>query len=804
MSKEINSVIGSPALVLSEIPTELADKKQWVVAKISYNVVKSKDEGKAKYDKRPVMLDGKTAASSTNSTTWHTLKQVCDACDLLQRTAKDRAYNRYLPGLVMVEEGGYYGLDFDDCVQNEAVSKSINECLEPFIKSSGCYIELSCSGRGLRVIGKGSKKSSKCKYVLDGSIGIEVYDKGRFLVITGYTVNPTSQLIDTQNELDEFQSSLDGVSVDELNIAKLTGNDKPDRSLTAPTLLELAQIKTALIVLSSDDYLEDRTNWLFTVVCPIKRRFSYSDEGVELGLSILDEYSSGLLAGVSQPTKYHGYDDVKNQWDSVSNNYQGKPKTLGSLFYSASQKGWISPKYGQLKFKSDGVYLEYTHPSTGLTHNINISKAYNWEDKLRTYKDNSGSVIIEPCINNITLILNYHPTWIGTFALNELSGTVVKLRSPIHGIDPGVLKDSDLTRVKMWMNNEYPELDPGEDSLDKIIQVIAENNAFSPVKDYLSTIPKWDQTPRVDDLFIKYGGADDSEFTRFVTRKYLIGAVARAIVPGCKMDYSLCLLGEQGLLKSAVLETLAVNPEWFCDEAGSIDDKDINFKIGGKWIIEFGEMVSLKKADIETMKFFLTKRVDEWRPPYRRYTIRKPRPCVFAFTGNMVQFLADPTGNRRYWPVIVTQPFDLAAIKSEIDMIWAEALHYYINGEVWHPSNRYEDDLCKNAQENHYACDSVEEQLKNFLITHGCETITSQEISNRFNISYQRVSNLMIRRFKCTENKNCSLTGGRGSMRGYNINRVFLEKSDVTFERNREEVKMTCKDMCEQLEAMGK
>ena len=794
MSNEINSVIGSPSLVLSEIPTELADKKQWVVAKISYNEVKSKEEGKHKFDKRPMMLDGRSGASSTDPATWHTLKQVCDACESLQNSAKDRFYNRYLPGLVMMDNGGYYGLDFDDCIQNKSIIESVKEYLEPFTNSPGCYIEVSCSGRGLRVIGKGAKKSSKCKYILDGSIGIEVYDKSRFLVITGCASNTTTQLIDTQTELDAFQSSLDGVSVDELNISKLTGSDKADQKLTTPTLIELAQIKTALIVLSTHDYLESRDPWLFTIVCPIKRRFSYSDEGIELGLSILDEYSSGRLAGVPQPTKYHGFDDLRNQWDSVSNAYKGKPKTLGSLFYSASQKGWVSPKYSQLEFKADGVYMEYTHPSTGVIYSIHISKEYNWKAKLRMHKDKSGRYILDSCINNISLILSYHPTLVGVFALNTLSGTVIKLRSPINGINEGVLIDSDLTRIKMWINNKYQELDPSEDNISKIIQVIAENNSFSPVKNYLSTLPLWDQTPRVDELLIKYGGAEDSEYTRFVTRKFLIGAVARAVMPGCKMDYSLCLLGEQGLLKSTFLEALAVNPEWFCDEAGSIDDKDINFKIGGKWIIEFGEMVSMKKSDIEMMKFFLTKRVDEWRPPYGRYTIRKPRPCVFGFTGNMTLFLADPTGNRRFWPVVITQPFDIPAIKSGIDLIWAEVLHYYIYGEVWHPSNSYEDDLCKMAQERHYACDLIEEQLRNLLITHQHDTITSQEISARFNISYQRVSNLMTRRFQCTENKNCSLIGGRGRLRGYNINRDFLEKSDVTFEVNQSGVKVLYKE----------
>lgn len=775
----ISKVHGVPHKVLEAVPQELAGLKQWLVAKISFNETKSVREGKDKFDKRPVLLDGKSSASSTNPQTWFDLPTVVQACNTLQKQATDRFYHRYLPGLVLVEGGGYYGLDFDDCCEQEGVHPTVLQLISPFI-TAGCYVESSCSGRGLRVIGKGAKSSSKCKYLLEKAMGVEVYDKGRFLVITGGCFSPhTETLTESQAALDQLQADLEGVAVDHLNYEVL--NDIPTSGdLTPPSVWEWARLKTALITLSTDDFLENRDHWLFNVVVPIKRRFAYGDEGLQAGIALVDEYSSGRLAAVATPTKYHGLEDVIQCWNSVSNDFGGQPKTLGSLFHHAQAKGWVKPRYQDLEFKAKGAYLDYTCPSTGQRYTLLISDQVQWEQGLRydrTEKDGVKSKTIKPILNNYARILTYHPTWVGVLAYNELISENVKLRNAIKGVKEGPFNDVDLIRLKSWFNHQWPELDPSKDMMTDAITLVATDYPFHPIRDYLSNLPPWDGHHRIDRLLVEYGGAEDTPYTRFVTRKYLIGAVARVIKPGCKMDYSWCLVGDQGLLKSTFLETLAVNPEWYHDVALAVDNKDMNYILGCQWFIEFGEMTSMRKSDVETVKQFLTKKSELYRKAYDRFLTRQDRLCVFSFTGNNSLFLSDPTGNRRFWPVTITEKFDIPAIANIVDQLWAEALAAYLQQEAWYPTNAYEDELCTLAQESHVVSDPLDEKIYAILAQHELETILSQELVAKLSYDkpsrwdYTMIRNIMIGKFKCTFNKNLNALGGRGTQSGFHINR---------------------------------
>ena len=71
----------------------------------------------------------------------------------------------------------------------------------------------------------------------------------------------------------------------------------------------------------------------------------------------------------------------------------------------------------------------------------------------------------------------------------------------------------------------------------------------------------------------------------------------------------------------------------------------------GAWIVEISELDGMKKAEVESIKRFLTTQSDRYRPAYGRYTVDVPRSCVFAGTTNENAYLRDPTGNRRFWPV---------------------------------------------------------------------------------------------------------------------------------------------------------
>ena len=184
---------------------------------------------------------------------------------------------------------------------------------------------------------------------------------------------------------------------------------------------------------------------------------------------------------------------------------------------------------------------------------------------------------------------------------------------------------------------------------------------------------------------VDYLGAEDTPYVRAVTRKTLIGAIKRVLEPGCKFDTVLVLDGAPGIGKSTLLRKLG--GEWFSDSLSLADtrDKTAAEKLQGVWIMEIGEMQGTRKADIDVLKGFLSRQVDEYRAPYGRVVERHPRTAIICGTTNSTTgFLRDTTGNRRFWPVSVDGSGRLSVwdMTEETRLqLWAEALAYLSEGE---------------------------------------------------------------------------------------------------------------------------
>ncbi len=164
-----------------------------------------------------------------------------------------------------------------------------------------------------------------------------------------------------------------------------------------------------------------------------------------------------------------------------------------------------------------------------------------------------------------------------------------------------------------------------------------------------------------------------------------------------------------------------------------------------------------------------------------------PRSCVFSMTCNDIGgFLTDPTGNRRYWPVTVTQAIDPEKVKASRDQLWAEAFWYFQQGVHWWPDSDHEHALCQQAQEAHYLPDSVEEDLFIHLTVHPFDTITTKEIQGRFpDVSTRRINSIMLNRFKCRKAEKLAVMGaGRGTRKGFEINRDVIPGTEVRIEES--------------------
>lgn len=301
-----------------------------------------------------------------------------------------------------------------------------------------------------------------------------------------------------------------------------------------------------------------------------------------------------------------------------------------------------------------------------------------WQSKLKVTEKGG----IASCIKNVVVILNGDPSLSGCVGFNEMSHNIVAVRSlpwrKVRGESQWT--DADDADLRYYLERVYGLT--GKDKIFDGLNVVAMAHKFHPVRDYLDGL-MWDGIPRLERLLVDFLGADDTPYTRAVTRKALVAAVARIYRPGCKFDYMLTLRGRQGLGKSALIAKLGGT--WFSDSFSTLQGKEAFEQVQGVWLMEIGELASMKKAEVESIKLYLSKQSDRFRPAYGRRIQEFPRQCIFIGTTNEEQFLRDKTGNRRFWvvdtPHTPSRDMWTELTPAEVGLIWAEAVAIYKKGE---------------------------------------------------------------------------------------------------------------------------
>ncbi|MCR0391525.1 virulence-associated E family protein [[Clostridium] innocuum] len=282
----------------------------------------------------------------------------------------------------------------------------------------------------------------------------------------------------------------------------------------------------------------------------------------------------------------------------------------------------------------------------------------------------------------------------------------------------GGWNDSDAAALKVYLSKNYGIYSPAK-TKDAVVAVAAER-AYHPIREYLESLPEWDGIPRVDTLLIDYFGATDNSYTRAVSRKSMAAAIARIYQPGTKFDSVPILNGPQGVGKSTFYAKLAGG--WFSDSLTLTDMKDKAGpeKLQGYWILELGELAGMRKADIETVKSFISRVDDKYRASYGVNVESHPRQCIIVGTTNAeTGFLRDITGNRRFWPVRVPgtskkKPWQIT--QEEVEQIWAETLVLYHKGEKLYLEGA-EAEIAVNEQADALETDEREGLVREYLDT---------------------------------------------------------------------------------------
>lgn len=309
----------------------------------------------------------------------------------------------------------------------------------------------------------------------------------------------------------------------------------------------------------------------------------------------------------------------------------------------------------------------------------NSGETPDWRGGLH-YKDGMP----RPILANALRALREAPEWEGVLAYDEFSQIVVARKDPPWGMRVGKeWTDNDDRLVAEWLQEQ--RIYVSAEIAGQAVQTVALEHPFHPVREYLGAL-NWDGERRILSWSTKYLGTEDTFYARSVGEKWLISAVARIYMPGCKADCALILEGEQGIKKSTTLRILG--GDWFTDEISDLGTKDAALQVQGAWIIEISELDGLTRAEVSAIKSFMSRSVDRFRPPYGKRLIESPRSCVFGGTVNHNLWGRDETGGRRFWPIACPGSIDTDGLARDRDQLWAEAVHEYRAGSRWWIENR--------------------------------------------------------------------------------------------------------------------
>ena len=295
-------------------------------------------------------------------------------------------------------------------------------------------------------------------------------------------------------------------------------------------------------------------------------------------------------------------------------------------------------------------------------------------------RDQKGNIVSSA--PNVILILENDPALKDRIALNDfVHRVVIKDDLPWRSVERGEYwTDTDDASLRNYLYSVYGI--KGASVIADAWSEVTVKYAFHPVKDYLDGL-EWDGQKRMETIMVDYLGAEDNDCVRAFTRIILVGAIARIYRPGIKFDYCVVLVGPQGVGKSYIIKLLG--KEWHSDSVITVKGKESYEQLQGAWILEMAELNATKKADVEAAKHYLSKSEDAYRVAYGKHLQIFKRQCVFFGTTNDYDFLNDPTGGRRFLPIVVNGGGSKSMWKDlnevEVDQIWAEAKVLYENGE---------------------------------------------------------------------------------------------------------------------------
>lgn len=643
-----------------QVPQDLAHRQQWLLWKFE------RKPGQAKPAKMPYYVTGgRRTGDQGSDKDRHRLATLAVARKAFERGGYHGVGFAFLP------DDGLIGIDIDGAI--DADTGEVSARCQAIVQACNSFTEYSPSGRGVHIIVQGTTTTNKCN-----DIGLEMFCGRQYFTFTARRwpdappdVRPIDDgvlrrlhaTIDEAKEAHRAAGRSGSASPGPTPAAQpdSSGGDDFHRvneaamaSLPAwvPALLPKARAHGQGYRVTSKDLGRD-----------LQEDLSIRPDGiVDWGVGDMGDARQGRRTPI----------DLVIEWLPA-------PKPVDALEWLAQRVGVEIARKGKRK-KLPRAKVPATAGSGssdaaggggGDAGDHDGGGGDDWEDPrgFRLLRNGSGKP--HDCRENVLYCLRHDELLKGLVAHNQFTELQDKLRSPPWGGDPGEWTEEDDLMLGEYIAQAHKVLIKGSSTLRAGVQMAARENKYHPVMDALRSV-KWDGVNRLDMWMIDCLGVEDRPYARLVSRFFILGMVARLLRPGCKFDYMLILQGEQGLGKSSAFRALA--DPWFMDTPFRIGDKDAYLSLQGVWLVEFSELEAMSKSESTAIKAFVTSMEDRFRPPYGSRMVKMPRRAVLAGTTNSDQFLKDATGERRFWPVHVTE-VEVDTLASMRAQLFAEAIY---------------------------------------------------------------------------------------------------------------------------------
>jgi hypothetical protein len=242
--------------------------------------------------------------------------------------------------------------------------------------------------------------------------------------------------------------------------------------------------------------------------------------------------------------------------------------------------------------------------------------------------------------------------------------------------------DIDYTRLReKLMLAKFAEIDSRR--FKDSVNMVARENSFDSAIIWINGLI-WDGKSRISSFCVNYLGTEVSDYTTAVSFYMWTALAGRVLQPGVKADMVPILIGNQGVKKSTAIACIAPSAEFFCEIDFSENDADKARRMQGKLVCELSELRGMRyDSEMEGIKSFISRQIDEWIPKYCEISTRAPRRSLLIGTTNDTEILHDATGSRRFLPIKVGETKVDELVKDHLQL-WAEARELFdAKGILW-------------------------------------------------------------------------------------------------------------------------